>query len=170
MEAESIPADPGSALEAELPTLKCPTCTDSEKFYRQEDLNRHRERHRPLVERTPESVKCPKKCGRWLVPSMDDTTSHIALCDGLKPLVDKTRAQKKPWFCDEHGYETSGPKAWGMHKKEFHGGEDPRPIKVVGNVEQAVDLLKKKRSALMQEIERIDSAIKILAPDPGIEA
>jgi hypothetical protein len=84
---------------------------------------------------------------------------------------------KAKWFCAEHNFGTNGPKPWGWHKKEYHGGQDPlkprpkRPEEPVGKeaVEKAVELLKGEREKLsidsariQREIERLDAAIKVL--------
>lgn len=206
MNAESIPGDPGAALEADVPTLRCPSCGES--FQRQEDLDRHRERHRPVMEKAEGTVQCPKGCGRWLAPNHPDTLSHIALCDGLEPIP---MAKRGRWTCEEHGFTTNGPKPWGLHKKEFHKVEaaavkapkkprkkrgenlpvdssasqdaaakgeeesqmtpilnDQSPMKRTKDMEFVVELLKRNRVFLAQELERVDSALKVLCPDPGI--
>lgn len=166
MSAESLPtSDP---FAADIPAVICPIC--GETYQRQQELDSHRERHRPVVKRTPQSIRCPKGCNRWLPPKDGDTESHITLCDGGAPIPDDSEARRREWYCREHNFGTDGPKPWGLHKKEFHNGEDPVPKPVKRNVSHAVDLLKQEKMRLLKEVERVDAAIKILTPDPESQA
>lgn len=84
---------------------------------------------------------------------------------------------KRKWYCAEHNFGTDGPKPWGWHKQEYHGGQDPHkpakklPEEPVGEdaVNQAITLIEGERERLMmeiakiqQEVQRMDAAIKIL--------
>lgn len=153
---------------ADIPAVHCPNC--GERYLRPEDLEVHRERHRPVSPRVTGSANCPKGCRRWLVPDTAETQTHLALCDGSSPLNGLSRAMDKRWFCKEHGFGTDGPKHWGIHLKEHHGGQDPTkparkkpedPNDKVG-VERAVQVLREERKRLAQDLERVDSALKIL--------
>jgi hypothetical protein len=90
---------------------------------------------------------------------------------------------KRKWYCAEHNFGTDGPKPWGWHKKEYHGGQDPgRPVKKlveepVGKeaVDKAVDLIKTEHARLVaerakmgEEIERLEAALKVLDRKPAI--
>ncbi len=156
------------AFTTDIPCTYCPHC--GERFLRAEDLEVHRERHRPISPRVTGSVNCPKGCMRWLVPDAAETQTHLALCDGSPPLDGLRLAMKKRWFCPEHGFGTNGPRSWGKHKAEHHGGKDPvrfeksRLAEPEGEeaVEHALKLIKMERNRLGLEIERLDAAIKIL--------
>jgi len=155
-------------LHADIPAVHCPHC--GEKFLRAEDLEVHRERHRLIAPRTEGSVNCSKGCKRWLVPGTAETQIHLALCDGLPPLNGFRSSMKKKWFCLEHGYGTDSGRGWGKHKQDYHGGADPlRPWKSALQVpmgpevvDQAIALIKVERARHALEIERLDTAIKIL--------
>jgi hypothetical protein len=82
---------------------------------------------------------------------------------------------EKRWACKEHGFGTDGPKQWGLHVKEHHAGIDPlkpevkRPEKKrpeepkdKAGVDLAVAVLRGERMKLAQDLDRLDSALRIL--------
>jgi len=157
-----------AAFFTDIPSVYCPHC--AERFLRAEDLEVHRERHRPVPPRVTGSRNCPKGCMRWLVPGTAETQAHLALCDGSPPLNGLRCAMKTRWFCHEHGYGTNGPRGWGKHKADYHGGRDPvrlekNPLKAMESdeaVDHAIELIRAEKGRLGLEIGRLDAAIKIL--------
>jgi hypothetical protein len=160
---------------ADIPAVHCPNC--GERFLRPEDLEVHRERHRPIPSKLKGSSRCPKGCGRCLVPDAAETQTHLVLCDGSPPLNGIPYAMKRKWYCAEHNFGTDGPKPWGWHKQEYHGGQDPHkpakkmPEEPVGEeaVNKAIGLLEAERERLVvenaktqTEIQRLDAALKVL--------
>lgn len=133
------------------PRLKSSACAKcGEKFMRPEDRNVHQERHRPAPDLPKEErvgkVHCPKGCGRWMEPESADSHAHIALCDGAEPISpDRTNPSAYRWWCEEHQFGTNGPRPWGDHKKEHHGGGEP-----VGKISQEVR--KKKQENVIPEV------------------
>lgn len=160
----------------DIPCVHCPNC--GERYLRPEDLEVHRERHRPISIRVTGSVNCPKGCRRWLVPETAETQTHLALCDGSPPLNGMRYAMKRKWFCSQHNFGTDGPKPWGWHKKEYHNGLDPndprkkkRLEEPVGKeaVDKAVALIETERARLVaerskidEEVQRLEAALKVL--------
>lgn len=162
-------------FHADIPAVHCPNC--GEKYLRPEDLEVHRERHRPVLPRKLGSVACPKGCKRWLVPDTAETQIHLALCDGAPPLDGLSNAMNKKWFCPEHGFGTDGPRAWGVHKRDHHDGQDPvrvdKRLKEPEGKEAVVAALKllrtervrlrKEKARVNADLERVESALKCLA-------
>jgi hypothetical protein len=156
----------------DIPCVHCPNC--GERYLRPEDLEVHRERHRPVLTRGLGAAYCPKGCRRWLVPDTADTQAHLALCDGAPPLNGHPMAIDKKWVCQEHNFGTDGPKVWGIHVMEHHAGVDPRPpkepppvgpaavIKSIALLRSEKERVKVEIARLGQDVERVDSAIKIL--------
>lgn len=158
----------------DIPAVHCPNC--GEKYLRREDLEVHRERHRPISPRMAGSVTCPKGCKRWLVPDTPETQIHLALCDGSLPIDGRSDYMDKKWFCPEHQFGTDGPRAWGVHKRDHHNGQDP--VRVDKRLKEpegpeavraAIKLLKSERGRLAKErvrverdLSRVESAIKCL--------
>lgn len=68
----------------------CPEC-GMKDFRMLQDLGRHIERHRPMVDAAPpmsgrgKRRLCPMKCGRvfW---RLQNYTEHIPMCDGSEPI------------------------------------------------------------------------------------
>lgn len=157
---------------ADIPVVHCPHC--GERYLRPEDLEVHRERHRPVPKRVTGSANCPKGCKRWLLPDTPEAHAHLSLCDGSLPIDGLPKAMKKRWFCEEHSYGTNGPKTWGLHKKEHHGGKDPlEGVKRIRNImpvptsadgiEQAIAIMTAEKKRLLAEAERMDAGIKALS-------
>lgn len=155
----------------DIPGVHCPKC--GEKYLRPEDLEVHRERHRPVHKRMTGSANCPKGCKRWLVPDTPEARVHVALCDGSTPLDGLSKAMNMRWFCEEHGFGTNGPKPWGIHVKEHHSGADPlagqkrvrniMPLPVDKDaVQHAIDMLEAEKKRLLSEAARMEAGIKAL--------
>lgn len=156
---------------ADIPAVHCPHC--GEKYLRPEDLEVHRERHRPVAKRVAGSANCPKGCRRWLMPDTPESHAHLALCDGSPPIDGLSKAMKNRWFCEEHKFGTNGPKMWGLHKKEHHDGKDPMAgVKRIRNImpvpdnkdgiQQAIAVLTAEKQRLLAEAERMDAGIRAL--------
>jgi hypothetical protein len=144
---------------------------------RESDMHVHLERHKPCPHLTREErvgkVHCPKGCGRWVEPGKADCAAHIELCDGSPPITEKAVRSAHKWWCEEHQFGTSGPRAWGAHKKEHHAGVEPERSSKPGRHETVLDqvrrLLREEHSRLSitkrridAEISRIDAALKSL--------
>lgn len=122
--SEATEADP---LAPTLKSIPCARC--GELFMREHDLHVHTERHRPSPHLSREEregkVHCPKGCGRWVELGNAEWEAHVELCDGSPPITGKPVRSGHKWWCEEHEFGTSGPRAWGAHKKEHHAGLEP---------------------------------------------
>jgi hypothetical protein len=155
----------GDVMAGTIRSSTCPKC--GETFQRPQDRDVHLERHRPAPQLSKEDregmVHCPKGCGRWLVPSEADTEAHAMLCDGARPILDKREKIAYRWWCEAHGFGTDGPKAWGQHKREHHGGNEPvkkanEPRRKEG-VEEIMRLLRAEAVRVEGEIARQQMAL-----------
>lgn len=67
------------------------------------------------------------------VPAFDDPLARAADIEDsdngrrvMAAIGRKGGRMARKWVCAEHGFTTGSGYAWSIHKKEYHGGTDPR--------------------------------------------